>query len=109
MNTDNSIPTDIIRATTLAPVVALYFSSKKCAPCLSIRPKLEELFDLHPDILFNIIDIEAHPEVRGNFAVFSAPTVLIFVNGAEYIRKAGIFSINELEHELQKLIDIINK
>lgn len=49
----------------------LFFSSKHCVPCQSIKPQILK----HPQI--EIIDVEKQNELAAKFGVMSIPTLLI--------------------------------
>jgi hypothetical protein len=48
-----------------------------------------------------------HPELAGEFHVFANPTLLVFFEGKEYIRKSKYVSIPELQSEIGRLYGMI--
>ena len=84
--------------------VLVYFKNDQCAPCMALRPKVEELLtDEFPEIKFIIVDSVENPELNGEFQVFANPTLLVFFDGKEYIRKSKYVSIPELKAEIGRL------
>ena len=84
--------------------VLVYFKNDQCAPCKALRPKVEGLLsDTYPKIKFVIVDSVEHPELNGEFQVFANPTLLVFFDGKEYIRKSKYVSIPELKEEIGRL------
>lgn len=82
---------------------ALYFSGKNCNVCNVLKPKIIDLLDSEfPNIKQAFIDIEQTPEISSYFSVFSIPTLLIFFNGKEFIRKSRNMSIPGLKEELKR-------
>lgn len=86
---------------------ALYFSDGICGVAESLYPKLEELFTLH----FMKIGLQSvigpmSPEIQGHFQVFSAPCLLVFIDGKEIMRKAGHFSVEYLHKDLDRLYSL---
>jgi len=88
--------------------VVLYFKNDVCPPCLALRPKVEGLINSKFDELdFQIIDTVNYPELSNHFNVFSNPTILVFFEGKEYIRKSKYVSITELEKEISRLYEMV--
>ncbi len=87
----------------------LYFSSKNCSVCKSIQPKLEEaLQQNYPKIDFIKIQTETNPEIASKFTVFNAPTILLYLDGKEFIRKGGAFSLPVFLEEVERLYKLFN-
>lgn len=87
-----------------AEAVLVYFKNDNCAPCMVLRPKVEQLLqEQFPKVKFIIIDSVKNPEFNGEFQVFANPTLLVFFDGKEYIRKSKYVSIPELQAEIGRL------
>lgn len=88
--------------------VFLYFKNNQCAPCKALRPKVEKLLsDSFPQMDLIIVDSIESPELNNEFQVFANPTLLVFFEGKEYIRKSKYVSIPELETEIARLYKMI--
>lgn len=72
------------------PVTFFYITQPDCSVCHGLQPQLEQLFKKFPDIHTYHVDASQVPRVAGDFLVFTAPTLLLFVDGKEYIREARI-------------------
>lgn len=84
--------------------VLLYFKNDNCGPCQVLRPKVEELIQSEfPKMKMLVVDSQERPELNGHYAVFSNPTLLIFFDGKEYLRKSKYISITELQGEIARL------
>jgi thiol-disulfide isomerase/thioredoxin len=84
--------------------VLVYFKNDSCAPCMALRPKVEELLKEHfPEVKFILVDSVQNPQLNGEFQVFANPTLLVFFDGKEYIRKSKYVSIPELQAEIGRL------
>lgn len=84
--------------------VLLYFKNDNCAPCHVLRPKIKELIDDHfPKFDMAFIDSVENPEFAGEFHVYANPTILVFFDGREYIRKSKYVAIPELKNEIDRL------
>ncbi len=100
--------TDIERLIHEAPAVLLYFYSNSCAPCVSLRPKVEALVkETFPRMQFKLIDSVANPEVTAHFNVFSNPVILIYFEGHEHGRMSKYISIQQLETAIQRPYQMI--
>jgi len=79
-----------------------FFKSETCSVCHALEPRIKELCKDYPEWNYRSIQSTDHPDLCGKFLVFSSPAVLLLAEGKEIWRKAGIFSIGELEHALEK-------
>lgn len=85
------------------PLCAIYFSSPDCAVCQALRPKLLEL--LHrgfPRLALAEVDCRDTPALAAQEGVFSVPTLIVYVEGREGLRKARAFALGELARELRR-------
>ena len=90
------------------PAVMLYFSAPSCNVCHALKPKLthaiEENFEAF-EILS--IDISQQPEVASHFGVFTIPTILIFLDGKEFLRKSRNMSVEEVVGAIRRPYEIM--
>jgi len=83
--------------------VLAYFSHEKCSVCKTLKPKLESHFKQQfPKFELVYVNIEHTPEISGQFSVFASPTLLIFFNGKESLRKSRNFGIDELSQAVSR-------
>ena len=81
-----------------------YFYSDHCPPCISLRPKVKELLlNEYPKMNLYFINSEKSPQIPAAFGVFSNPTLLVFFDRKEYLRKSKYISIQELSQEIERL------
>jgi thioredoxin-like negative regulator of GroEL len=81
--------------------VLVYFSTKNCNVCKVLKPKIKEmLIDKFPKIEFLYIDSEEIPEIPAQLSIFAAPTLIIFLDGKEFLRKSRNIGLTELENEI---------
>jgi thioredoxin-like negative regulator of GroEL len=86
----------------------VYFYSDKCAPCISLRPKvLQMVEDNFPEMKLVFINSVEHPEVTGSFGVFANPTLIVFFEGNEFRRYSKYISINELGGDIERVYDMV--
>lgn len=85
------------------PAFIVYVSSPACSVCHSLRPKvIEAIKDNYPKISRYHVDLEISSEVTTKLDVLSAPTVLVFLDGKEFIRKHRTFSVDLLIDEIKR-------
>ena len=90
------------------PALLGYFSTTACNVCKVLKPKVEELIqDEFPKIKLAYIKSDVLPEVAAKNQVFVAPTILIFFEGREYIRKSRNIGISELQQEIERLYSML--
>ncbi len=88
--------------------VLLYFSTDRCAPCISLRPKVFDLLEKKfPKMKMELIDAEGSPEISAQFSVFASPTILLFFDGKETRRFSKYISVDELEESIDRYYKMI--
>lgn len=81
-----------------------YFSTTECSVCHVLKPKVIDLVkENFPEMDFVYIESNKFPEVAAQNNVFSAPTIVVFFEGKEYIRKSRNIGINELKPEIERI------
>ena len=77
--------------------VLLYFNTNSCSVGEAMEPKVLNLVKTtFPKIVFHTIDINFQPEISAFFNAFVEPTILIFFDGKETVRRSRNISIFEL-------------
>lgn len=83
--------------------VMLYFSAPTCNVCHALKPKLiEAITGEFPTFIIESIDISETPEIASQFTVFTIPTVLIFFQGREFLRKSRHMSVGEIIEDIRR-------
>lgn len=92
INTEN-----LQKEITQSAALLVYFFSDRCAPCVSLRPKVEKLLqESFPEMKLILIDSEKQPEIAADHSVFANPTLLLFFDGREHHRLSKYVSISQL-------------
>jgi thioredoxin 1 len=80
-----------------------YFSTPECNVCKVIKPKLGALLEAEfPRIARVYVDCAAHPQAAAQFGVFAVPTLVVFFDGRESLRKGRSFGLEALRNELRR-------
>jgi len=88
--------------------VLLYFNTISCNVGESLEPKVRNLISMNfPKINFYNIDLNFSPEIAAKYNAFVEPTILIFFEGKETIRKSRNISIYELHETIDRLYQLI--
>lgn len=88
--------------------VMLYFSAPACNVCHALKPKLTEaILDQFPTFVIESIDISKTPEIASHFSVFAIPTVLIFFQRREFLRKSRHMSVDEVVGDIRRPYNIM--
>ena len=83
--------------------VLVYFSGENCNVCHALRPKFKELFDTEFPLIKQIyLDAEENLEISTHYQVLSVPTMLVFLDGREFIREGRSVSLYQLKDKLER-------
>lgn len=86
----------------------VYFYSDKCAPCVSLRPKvLQMVEEKFPKISLAYVNSEKNPTLPAKYGAFTSPTLVIFFEGREYRRESKYISIPQLAESIARPYDMI--
>ncbi len=88
--------------------VVLYFSAPSCNVCHALKPKLlEALNENFDDFKVVSVDISLTEDIAPYFNVYSIPTVLIFLDGKEFLRKSRHMSVGKIIDEIKRPYEIM--
>ncbi len=80
-----------------------YFSHDACNVCKVLKPKVKDLLvDIFPETKMYYVNTVNTPDIAGQQAVFAVPTIVVFFEGREYIRKSRNIGLQELELEIER-------
>ena len=83
-------------------LVLVDFSADWCAPCKTLKPKLNKLASEHRDkVALGVVDTDESPQLAKRLGVGGIPDVRMFING----RESGKFIGDIPESRLRKLIE----
>ena len=110
MNSNQSINSIEILNTILNnnSAVLLYFNTTSCSVGESLEPKVKNLLkNYFPKISFYTIDLNLFPKMAAKYSAFVEPTILVFFEGKETIRKSRNIGIYELQEAIKRPYKLI--
>ena len=85
----------------------VYFFNNDCAPCLSLRPRVEGLIkERFPLMDLVYIDSKQFPELMAEYQAYNHPLLIFFFEGREYLRYSKYVSISELNESIGRIYDL---
>ena len=84
--------------------VLFYFSTLSCSVGEALEPKVKQMIKRDfSKIEFVWIDMNAVKDVAASNNVFVEPTILLFIDGKEYLRKSRNINLSEVHESLMRL------
>ena len=81
----------------------VYFTAPDCAVCGALEPRVQAMAgELFPALALARVDCAQAPELAAQTGVFTIPTVIVYFEGQEAIRKARNFSLIELRDAIDR-------
>jgi thioredoxin len=88
--------------------VVAYFSHEECNVCKVLKPKLISLLkESFPKIAFTYINIKETPEIPAQLSIFTVPTIVVYFEGKEFIRKSRSIGIEELADSIYRPYELM--
>lgn len=88
--------------------VLLYFNTTSCNVGEALESKVYNLLRTNfPKISFYKIDLNFSPEISAKHSAFIEPTILVFFEGKETIRKSRNIGIYELQEAISRPYKLI--
>ncbi|MCM3040028.1 thioredoxin family protein [Paenibacillus motobuensis] len=84
----------------------LYVSRPDCSVCHAILPKLQTLLEHFPQMELGQVNALEVAEISGHLSIFTAPTLLLFVEGKEYLREDRFVRFADLEEKLKRIYEL---
>ncbi|WP_461467280.1 thioredoxin family protein [Parvimonas micra] len=80
------------------------FGSQDCAPCKALKEKITIWSVTHPQVFTSYVSIENNISLAAQENILGVPTIFVFVEGKEAIRKIRYFSLEEVFTALERYI-----
>ena len=93
---------------TTEMAVLVYFNTQSCNVGEALEPKVRNLLNIHfPLINYYTVDLYFSPEIAANYSAFVEPTILVFFEGKETIRKSRNIGVYELQEAINRPYKLI--
>ncbi|MDA3953297.1 MAG: thioredoxin family protein [Bacteroidales bacterium] len=90
------------------PASLIYFSHEKCNVCKVLKPKIQNLLQVDfPKIEMFYCDTVVNPEIAAQNSIFTVPTILVFFDGKEFLRKSRNIGIEELRKDIERPYNLL--
>ena len=88
--------------------ILIYFSHSMCNVCKVLKPKIAELLSTSfPLMKMYYCDTIENPEIAAQNSIFTVPTIVVYFEGKEFIRKSRNMGITELQKEIERPYSLI--
>lgn len=89
------------------PAVLVYFKTTSCSVVEALEPKVKSLIEnKFQKLHYLTIDINLAPKIISAYQAFVEPTILVFFEGKETIRRSRNISVIELEKTLLRSYEL---
>ena len=83
--------------------VLLYFSTPQCNVCKVLKPKIIDFINSkYPNIKMGYVNMESLPEISAQNSIFTVPTILVYLDGKEFLRKSRNINLEDFGKELER-------
>ncbi|NVO18144.1 MAG: thioredoxin family protein [Bacteroidetes bacterium] len=81
----------------------LYFYNDNCAPCISLRPKVNQMVESEfPEIKLGFVNAVQNSDITASYGIYNSPAILLFIDGKETIRESKYVSVQELRGKINR-------
>lgn len=81
----------------------IYFSAPNCEVCHVLAPKLKALMEeKFPKLEQFNVNNAIQPEIAAQLSLFTNPSLLVFLDGKEFLRRSRVIGLGEVEEELKR-------
>ena len=95
---------NILEAIQSQAATALYFKGERCSVCSVLEPKIKALLETEfPKFTFiSVPESEGSNELTAQLRIFNVPTLILFLEGKEFLRTGKNTSIMELAKQIRR-------
>jgi len=77
-----------------------HFTAEWCQPCKMMKPIIKQVIEEHPEIEYEMIDIDQNPDMAKVSGVSGVPTFILENNGEVLANIVGAFPKNDFYQKL---------
>ncbi|MED1438200.1 thioredoxin family protein [Aeribacillus composti] len=81
----------------------LYISKTNCSVCHALLPKVEKVLAEFPKIQMGLINADDIPNIAGHLSIFTAPVLILYVDGKEVLREARFVHVEQFKEKVKKI------
>ncbi|MES9858099.1 MAG: thioredoxin family protein [Sedimenticola sp.] len=90
------------------PALLVWFTAAGCNVCRDLKPRVAKMIAADfSRITLKEVNCDQAREVAAQYQIFTVPSLLIFLDGAEFIRKSRNFSVPQLATALQRPYNLL--
>lgn len=89
-------------------LAVIIFSTTGCSVCDPLKQKIQKIIAEKSLAVFAEISINQLPEASGEFGVFTAPTVLLYVDKKEAKRYSAAMDLSEFRYTIERFYNLLN-
>lgn len=87
-------------------IVLLLVKSKNCSVCEAVFVQLEDFISHFNNLSGYYVSIDTIPTVASDYLIFTAPTVLLFINGKEIERQSRFISYDKFRVQIERYSEL---
>ncbi|HZG59782.1 MAG TPA: thioredoxin family protein [Anoxybacillus sp.] len=84
----------------------LYISKTNCSVCHALLPQIKEVIADFPKIQLAFTNVDHVPEIAGHLSIFTAPVMILYVDGKEVLREARFVYIEQFREKVKKIYSL---
>jgi thioredoxin-like negative regulator of GroEL len=84
----------------------IYISKTNCSVCHALLPKIKEIMDDFPRIQLAFVNVDHVPNIVGYLSAFTAPVMILYVDGKEVHREARFVHFEQFREKLKKIYSL---
>lgn len=86
-------------------ICVVFIKTEQCGVCDAVLDKTKSMLTRYSLVESILVNLHELPEVSGTYLVFTAPTILLFVEGKEVYRASRFVVFGELEKTIARWHD----
>ncbi len=92
----------------MSSIKIIHCTSSSCGVCTSLTPKLSKLSE-GLGIDYEEVDVTVSNSEAIKYRVLSAPTILLMVEGKEYLRENGYISLDKFKDKILRVKSLMDE
>ena len=97
----------LAQVVTEKPVVVIEFGTLRCCACSAVGQKFDIRYRNASKVACYSISLDAQPALAVDFGIYSAPAVLVYMQGKLTLREAGIFSTEAIFSRIDRYLQLL--